>query len=93
MKRRALKRRYGHASRKPSRKEMITALGLEPETRHRGMTGVAIGRYAATTAEFWHKIKYGTSEVAKKEARQQLGLPSPTWQRTADGPLPRKGRA
>jgi hypothetical protein len=81
---RALKRRYGRQwgrpmrhghsrTRRPSRAEMIAALGLEAETRHRGMTGVAIGRYAATTAEFWHRIRHGSSQM-DVEARRRLGV-------------------
>ncbi len=61
------------SSSRPSRKEMIAALGLPPETRHRGMTGVAIGRYAASTAEFYNRIKHGSSRADIK-ARERLGI-------------------
>ena len=70
---RHLDRRDPARHRRPSRKEMIAALGLESETRHRGMTGVAIGRYGASTAEFWQKIKHGKGS-AHAEARRRLGL-------------------
>jgi hypothetical protein len=59
---RALKRRYGRATSRPSRKDLIAALGLPPESK-----------YAATTQEFWNKVRHGTSE-APKEARRKLGL-------------------
>lgn len=65
---RALRRRHGHAKiRQPSRAEMIAALGLEPEGRSR------MQKYAATTAEYWRRIRHGgaPTDVA---ARRKLGI-------------------
>jgi hypothetical protein len=67
---RALRRRYGHAAIRPSRAEMIAALGLEPEGRTRG------SKYDFPTADFWKKIRFHGS-VAAGEARRKLGLPEP----------------
>jgi hypothetical protein len=53
--------------RRPSRADMIDARGLEPEGRSRQQ------KYAATTAEFWKKVKYGSSEM-DVEARRKLGI-------------------
>lgn len=70
---RALKRRYGRATSRPSRKDLIAALGLPPESRRRALNGQQTDKYAATTQEFWNKVRHGTSE-APKEARRKLGL-------------------
>jgi len=72
---RSLRRRYGHA-RSPSRADLIEALGLEPESRKRSLSGAMTDRYAATTKEFWDKVRYGTSEAAKS-ARRKLGIGEP----------------
>jgi hypothetical protein len=53
--------------RKLSRKTLIGALGLEPEGRK------PFDRYAATTKEFEHKVKHGTSP-ASVQARRKLGI-------------------
>ena len=71
----ALRRRYGHA-RKPSRKELIAALGLSPESRKRSLSGHLTDRYAASTQEFWNKVRHGTGEAASA-ARRKLGLGEP----------------
>ena len=70
---RALRRRYGRARRTtvPDRKDLIAALGLEPEGSRRS------DKYAATTKEFWDKVRHGTSEAAK-DARRKLGLGEPS---------------
>lgn len=69
---RHLHKRYGHGRRhtRPDRKEMIHALGLEPEGHTRG------DKYAYTTAEYWHDIKHRHSEAHRK-ARKHFGLPEP----------------
>ena len=54
----------------PNRADIIAALGLEPEGRGRG------NKYAATTSEFWHKIRTAHS-VAARRARRVFGLPEP----------------
>jgi hypothetical protein len=79
---RALKRRYGHSRRRPyynrpSRAVMISALGLEPESRKRSLSGHMTDRYAATTQEFWYKILNGTSEAART-ARRKLNIGDPS---------------
>jgi hypothetical protein len=67
--RRAPKTKLGSARgpARPSRKDLIAALGLPAEGHTRG------SKYAATTQEFWNKIRHGESE-AVKEARRQLGI-------------------
>ena len=68
MRQRRLRRRYGASkTRRPSRAEMIAALGLEPEGRTRGQ------KYAFSTSEFWTKIRTHDSEAARK-ARATLGV-------------------
>jgi hypothetical protein len=53
--------------RRPSRAEMIAALGLEPEGHTRGQ------KYNFSTAEYWDEIQHGTSRAAAK-ARRKLGI-------------------
>jgi hypothetical protein len=70
---RALRRRYGRAwsSRTvPDRADLIAALGLPAEGSKRG------DKYAATTKEFWNKVRHGTSELSR-EARRKLGMGEP----------------
>lgn len=68
---RKLRRRYGHGRvSRPSRADMIAALGLEPEGRSRQQ------KYDFTTDEFWKKIRFHQSESARK-ARVKLGIPEP----------------
>jgi len=59
--------------RRPSRKEMIAALGLEPESRKRSLSGKLTDRYAASTSEFWDKIQHGAAP-AHFNARKALGI-------------------
>lgn len=71
MRRHRLHKRYGCSGvRRPTRAEMIAALGLDPEGRSRQQ------KYAFTTAEFWQKIRHHKSEAARK-ARAKLGVPEP----------------
>ena len=69
---RARKSRLAHSPHRsvPNRADLIAALGLEPEGRGRG------NKYAATTSEFWHKIRTAHS-VAARRARRVFGLPEP----------------
>lgn len=68
---RALRRRYGRAStRRPTRAEMIAALGLEAEGRGQQ------NKYNFSTAEFWKKIRTHHSEAARR-ARARFGLSEP----------------
>jgi hypothetical protein len=73
---RALRRRYGHATSRPSRAEMIAALGLEPEGSKRSQ------KYDFSTANYWKEIRFFGSRAAQ-EARAKLGLPEPAapWSR------------
>jgi len=50
-----------------TRKELISALGLDAEGKSRTQ------KYAATTREFLKKVKEGDSESARK-ARKKLGI-------------------
>jgi hypothetical protein len=59
-----------HRIRRPSRKDMIAALGLEPEGSKRGQ------KYAATTAEFWSRVRNGSAPSAVK-ARNVLKIEHP----------------
>jgi hypothetical protein len=59
-----------HRIRKPSRSEMIAALGLDPEGRKRGQ------KYAATTKEFYSRVCHG-SAPSVIEAREKLGIEHP----------------
>lgn len=52
---------------RPSRKVLIAALGLAPETRRHGDS------YAATTDELWKCVKSGERD-RDKQARKNLGL-------------------
>jgi len=52
---------------RPSRKVLIAALGLQPETRRRGDS------YAASTDELWNCVKSGNRD-RDKQARKNLGL-------------------
>jgi hypothetical protein len=68
---RALRRRYGHAKHVvPNRKDLIAALGLEPEGRTRG------SKYDYTTSDYWKKVRFHDSPAARR-ARQHFGLPEP----------------
>lgn len=53
--------------RRPSRKEMIAALGLEAEGKKRSE------KYDFSTKEYWNKIRNGTSR-ADASARRTLGI-------------------
>jgi hypothetical protein len=58
---------------------MIAALGLDPEGSSRQQ------KYAATTAEFWSRIRNGSAPSAE-EARKKLGFPTiPGSTRTGPG--------
>jgi hypothetical protein len=54
-------------SRRFTRKQLISALGLDKESRKPN------DRYAATTSEFLHKVKYSGSRASVK-ARKKLGI-------------------
>jgi hypothetical protein len=54
----------------PNRKDLIAALGLEPEGRTR------MQKYAFTTAEFWRKVRTHHSKAARR-ARRVFGLSEP----------------
>jgi hypothetical protein len=56
---------------RPSRAEMIAALGLEPEGRTRG------SKYNFSTANCWKKIRFHGGPAAA-EARYILGVQEPT---------------
>ena len=72
--------------RRPSRAEMIAALGLEPEGHTRGLGPVTVDgagdlrryrptrqKYNFSDAEYWDEIQHGTSRAAA-EARRKLGI-------------------
>ena len=72
----ALRRRYGRAAIRPSRADMIAALGLEPEGSRRSQ------KYDFSTADYWKEIRFFGSRAAE-QARNILGVPEPSspWSR------------
>jgi hypothetical protein len=62
----------------PDRADLIAALGLEPEGRTR------MGKYAATTGEFWKRVQTDMDPAAR-QARRTLGLPEPKNPTTRHG--------